>query len=186
MPVGKYVRILMILSWLGSTAMSAIIHFNKELHVHPMSLVEIACLFQSAFFYSYIVSHQICILHLPEVYQWTLSWTVGLYDSKWQGINGLYRATQTLNGSNYFVLTMVWYIGLYVNFVICLDLLVTLHQPFRKPSNFTSRRITNAMINFVLAVFFSYTIMVYHLTDTKKEAIFESYINGLYYTIFML
>ena len=113
MEVGWYISVSIFLSFVGSTAMVFCIHLIPELHAHPMGLVMAASAFESALFFSVLISPHTCELKLPNFFQWTLRWTIEFNSPEWEGEVGLYRATQILNGSTNFFVALFWYNALY-------------------------------------------------------------------------
>ena len=52
-------------SWFFSSAMAALIYFNKELHVHPMGLYGCACAMESSMFFMLLTGPVACTWKLP-------------------------------------------------------------------------------------------------------------------------
>ena len=75
MTISPAVHGAIVLSWIVSSAMAIIIHFNKELHVYPMRHYEFLCVIQSIFFSLLVTAPYTCKLQLPELYQWTMLWS---------------------------------------------------------------------------------------------------------------
>ena len=73
LPVSNLIKPIIYLSWFTSTLLAIIIHFNQELHVHPLQLFKITCILQSAFFFTLMIGPEICNMRLPFLYQNTLS-----------------------------------------------------------------------------------------------------------------
>ena len=138
MSISPLVYSAIILSWVVSTAMAAIIHFNKELHVHPYGHYKVICVVQSIFFSLIVTCPKTCDLRLPELFQWTMLWSPMLHNSEsWNGTNGLYLATQVLNGSQTFLVSLTWYSMFFINIKICLSLAEQLRRPFKVPGSWT-------------------------------------------------
>ena len=114
------------ISWATSTIMGLIIHFNKELHVHPLQLYKLVFLLDSAFLWSLMIQPYVCDLNLQRVLQKSF----GLFSVYWEGDLGIYKAIYLLDLASTLLSCIYWYISLVINGIIAMDIVYIIGKPF--------------------------------------------------------
>ena len=178
-------RFIIFASWLSSTSLALIIHFNKELHVHPFPLQKLLYILQSAYFYTLMIGPTVCNTKFPVLYQKTLV----IFSSSWEGLHGEYKATQWLNVSQTFLISIYWYFNLFVLKLTIMDLIRVIRSPFKKHGTyiqFTPLRRIVVTIGALSIVWTSICQAYYHKTDPDTEMTIEAFANFIYFILLLL
>jgi len=111
-------------SILFTSTVAIMMRGNKQLMAHPNKLIFYMCLCEGIIAYQAMICHLkvpnvICYFQLERLYQITTFWETNATDT-----------IALLNQSNFNILQFFEYVSLSLNFFLCLDIVLTMRNPF--------------------------------------------------------
>ena len=132
-----------------------------------------------------MIGPSVCNMKFQVLFQKTLV----IFSSRWEGLNGEYRATQWLNVSQTFLISIYWYFSLFMLKLTIMDLIRVIRSPFKKHGTYIQlspwRRIT-AILGALSIIMTSVLQTYYHKTDPDTAIGIDAFTNLFYFDILLI
>ena len=116
-------------SMVADFVIASLICFNKDLHVHPMRLFMLASVSEASYFQAVFTGKYACSMGWIELFQTTVMFNT---DFEWDTPRRWHTVQILYNAQSFFML-FFWMMSIFINVVICYDLIWILYNPFKSP-----------------------------------------------------